>query len=403
MPIVFGEVECGRPASQTGLLVIQPTPFCNIDCSYCYLPHRSDKKRMTLEAAERIFERLFRFPTIKETVDLVWHAGEPMVLPPSYYEDMFTLVRRLAGPDLEVRHAFQTNATLITDAWCDLIKKWHVNLGLSIDGPAEFHDLNRKYRNGRGSFAAAYRGLQLVKQHAIPFHLISVLTVRSLQEPDKMFEFYEQEGITDVCFNIEEKEGINAESDLVASPRFENLYRAFLTRFFELGSQRRRNMIVREFEIPFHFIKTYGHNTGNQQAEPFGIISVDCEGNLSTFSPELLGLEHQAYDTFSFGNVLEDDFETIAKRVDDSKVYADIRSGLLKCEKECEYFKMCGGGAPVNKIYENGSADSTETVYCRSHQISIDVVLDMINRIPKDAAQLRDQSTIAGEWRAPRI
>jgi len=37
---------------------------------------------------------------------------------------------------------------LINDAWCDFIGKWKVNLGLSIDGPAEFHDLNRKYRNG---------------------------------------------------------------------------------------------------------------------------------------------------------------------------------------------------------------------------------------------------------------
>jgi uncharacterized protein len=44
----------------------------------------------------------------------------------------------------------------------------------------------------------------------------------------------------------------------------------------------------------------------------------------------------------------------------------------------CEYFNVCGGGAPANKIYENGTANSTQTAYCRSHQIAIDVVLDMI-------------------------
>jgi uncharacterized protein len=356
---------------------------------------------MTLEAAERIFSRLFKFPTIKNTVDLVWHAGEPMVLPVSYYAEMFQLIQRLAGPELEVRHAFQTNATLLSDPWCELIKSWQVNLGLSIDGPAEFHDLNRKYRNGTGSFAAAHRGLQLVKKHGLPFHLISVLTVASLQEPDKMFEFYEREGIDEVCFNIEEKEGVNAESEIVDSPRFEQLYRDFLTRFFELAAQRRQNMIVREFEIPFHFIQGYGHGIGNPQADPFGIISVDCDGNLSTFSPELLGLEHKAYDTLSFGNVIEDDFATIDKRIEASRLYADIRAGVQKCEKECEYFKLCGGGAPVNKIYENDTADSTQTVYCRSYQIGVDVVLDMINRLPERANQMLGGARAAGERRPP--
>ncbi len=27
-------------------VVVQPTPFCNINCSYCYLPHRDVKAVM---------------------------------------------------------------------------------------------------------------------------------------------------------------------------------------------------------------------------------------------------------------------------------------------------------------------------------------------------------------------
>ena len=33
----------GRTVPQIQLLVVQPTPFCNIDCRYCYLPDRSSK------------------------------------------------------------------------------------------------------------------------------------------------------------------------------------------------------------------------------------------------------------------------------------------------------------------------------------------------------------------------
>src|SRR5215470_3390757 len=266
------EVDFERRKWRTGLLVVQPTPFCNINCTYCYLPHRTSKKRIALDVAEQVFDRLFKLPTIQDAVGIVWHAGEPMVLPVAYYEQMFALIERLAGVRIEVTHSFQTNGTLLTDAWCDLIARWRVNLGLSIDGPAEFHDLNRKYRTGAGSFAAAYRGLQVVQKREIPFYVISVLTIASLQHPDKMFDFYDQAGIENVCFNIEEKEGTNASSQLVDSPSFAELYRAFLKRFFELAVQRRKRMIVREFESCLRAIQGYGKGFGNQHADPFTII-----------------------------------------------------------------------------------------------------------------------------------
>ena len=42
------------------------------------VPGRTSKKRLSLEVAECLFDRLF--PTIKDHVSVVWHAGEPMVL-----------------------------------------------------------------------------------------------------------------------------------------------------------------------------------------------------------------------------------------------------------------------------------------------------------------------------------
>ena len=44
----MSELSMGRPerVGPLDLLVIQPTPFCNIDCSYCYLPTRQSKERM---------------------------------------------------------------------------------------------------------------------------------------------------------------------------------------------------------------------------------------------------------------------------------------------------------------------------------------------------------------------
>lgn len=372
---------------QTSLLVVQPTPFCNIDCSYCYLPHRSVKKRLSFELAEVIFKKLFSFPTVRDAVTIVWHAGEPLVLPVDYYERMFDLVKAVTPPGLRIRHDMQTNGTLISPQWCDLIRKWDIKIGVSIDGPRELHDLYRKRRNGTGSFEAALDGIRTLQRAGIPFHVISVLTLESLQEPAKLLQFYAENAIEYVCFNIEEQEGTNARSRLVGSTSADVAYRDFLARFIELSIERQQFFGIREIDNSVSAIRGHGSRIQNEQAEPFRIISVDCEGGISTFSPELLGLRHENYGSFSFGNLVEQDFEEIAARVEKSKLYADIKAGIRKCDQVCAYYSVCGGGAPSNKIYENGSAASTETLYCRTIQRGIDVVLDLMERIPQELAR----------------
>src|SRR5215831_16531197 len=62
-----------------GLLVLQPTPFCNLDCTYCYLPDRSNRKRMRPEVLERTFARVAESDLVSRPYTVVWHAGEPMV------------------------------------------------------------------------------------------------------------------------------------------------------------------------------------------------------------------------------------------------------------------------------------------------------------------------------------
>ena len=41
------------------LLVIQPTPFCNIDCRYCYLPDRTNKAVVAEATLANLFSQVF--------------------------------------------------------------------------------------------------------------------------------------------------------------------------------------------------------------------------------------------------------------------------------------------------------------------------------------------------------
>ena len=128
----------------------------------------------------------------------------------------------------------------------------------------------------------------------------------------------------------------------------------------------------------------------NAQVQPFGMLNVDCRGNVSTFSPELLGLKNPDYDNFIIGNVKTDSFEDMRRSPALAKMTRDIQAGVDACRNGCEYFSVCGGGAPVNKLAENKSFNSGRTSFCSLTQIvPVDLILDAMERF-QDAVEMID-------------
>jgi uncharacterized protein len=124
-------VTCGTAATHApanielaplGLLVVQPTPFCNIDCSYCYLSNRSDTTRMDVATVKAVARFLRGMPLREPQLSVVWHAGEPLTAPIEFYEIAFRALQAEAAPTL-FQHHFQTNGMLINDDWCELFKR----------------------------------------------------------------------------------------------------------------------------------------------------------------------------------------------------------------------------------------------------------------------------------------
>jgi uncharacterized protein len=367
-----------RIAGPLELLVLQPTPFCNLDCAYCYLPDRDSKRRMSDATLNRVFQFVFSSGIVEQGFTVVWHAGEPMVLPISYYERAIEIAGAHNPGGLQVRHSFQTNGVLIDDTWCDFFKEHQVNVGVSVDGPAFLHDRNRKTRKGAGTQNRVMDGIRKLQSNEVPFHVISVLTGESLDYADELYDFYVDNEIREVAFNIEEIEGPHAASTLGATG-VERRFRRFIGRFFDLVARDESAIGVREFDsmVPMILSGTDGDDLPpTQENAPCAILSVDCEGNFTTYSPELLGLASSHYGDFAIGNVNTDTLESAINSDKFRNMSSDIARGLSKCRDTCEYYSLCGGGAPVNKYFENGSFDSTETMFCRLNRKAIvDVIV----------------------------
>ena len=74
-----------------------------------------------------------------------------------------------------------------------------------------------------------------------------------------------------------------------------------------------------------------------------------------------------------------------------TKMLADIQAGVEMCREHCEYFSVCGGGEPVNKLAENGSFASSETTYCRLTKMrATDLVLDALERVQRSGCSPRE-------------
>ena len=364
------------------LLVIQPTPFCNIDCRYCYLPNRSSKAVVERATLVNLFSQVFQSGWARDRLTVIWHAGEPMVMPIGFYRDAFELVAQLKPAELSLTHAFQTNGTLIDDEWCEFLLDARVNVGVSIDGPKRVHDRNRVTRAGRGTFDKTIRGIRLLRKHGVPFHVITVLSTESMDAPREMFDFYVSEGIDHVCFNVEESEGEHVSQSL-GRVDAERAYYAFLSEFWRLSAAAPGKIVfIREIEQALRqVLRPKEAVLHNDLVEPFAITSMDHAGNIATFSPELLGLKNERYGDFILGNVNRDVLVDFEKGAGFVRMRADIEAGVARCRETCEYFSVCGGGEPVNKLAENGTFISTETAFCRLTKMrATDLVLDALDR-----------------------
>jgi len=359
------------------LLVIQPTPFCNLDCDYCYLPDRASTVRMSEGILRRTFEQVLASRFVRESFTVVWHAGEPMVMPVAFYEAALRLIRQANVHRLRIDHSFQTNGTLLNPEWCEFIARHRVRVGVSVDGPAFLHDARRKTRSGKGTHDRVMRGIHLLQERAIEFHVITVLTRAALDHPDELFRFYVESGIRRVGFNIEEVEGVNLTSSLDAKDA-EARFRAFLARFRELVDSSNTPLEVRELHGLRRFIAGgAGFLDHSQENTPMRILSVDWKGDFTTFSPELLGLRSDVYGNFTLGNMGRDELESVLDTPKFQRLAEDVEAGIAHCRQRCSYFGICGGGSPSNKLAEHGSFRSTETLHCRLTRKAVaDVVLD---------------------------
>ncbi|MGF7213565.1 uncharacterized protein GGE65_008211 [Skermanella aerolata] len=357
------------------LVVLQPTSFCNLDCSYCYLPHRNDRRTMRDDTLDAIGARVLNSSLAADPITVVWHGGEPMTLRPDWYDRAF---RRLAqaAPDRRIDHCFQTNAIGVDEGWLDLWREWGVRIGVSLDGPQDLHDGRRRTRGGRGSFASSLRGAKRIQEAGLPLHVIAVLTAESISHPDRILDFFLDHGFWNFGFNIEEEENAHTRSSL-RDPNLEAVFRRFMEHLFARILDLRVPVACRELDGVHWLARASAtERRSNSQVTPLKIVSIGVDGAMSTYSPEFVGATAPEFANFAFGDVHREGPEAMLTNSAFLKLRADVETGIAACSASCAYFDVCGGGVPANKYFEHGHVRGAETLFCRlTRQVTLEAAL----------------------------
>jgi len=363
------------------LVVLQPTTFCNIDCSYCYLPERHTAARMAPHVVRAAFDKILASPDVQSPVVFLWHLGEPLAAGRQFYEDAFGYAATVADRHgREIHHGFQTNATLIDGEWINLVRRHGVMMGVSVDGPAFIHDRVRVNRAGRGTHAQVMRGISRLQDAGIGFGVISVLTDYTLDYPEEYHDFFAEHGIGDVGFNIDEVEGVNATSSLQSESSAQR-YRRFLSRLLIRAEQQRGAVKFREVWTNMAALAFGAADPVNNTNQPFRIINIDHRGDITTFCPELVTARGPDGNGYVLGNVLTHSIGELRDSPVFRQLASQVAAGVRLCQQTCDYWSFCGGGSPSNKFFEHGRFDVSETRTCQVHKkATVDVLLEHLER-----------------------
>ena len=267
-----------------------------------------------------------------------------------------------APPSIALKHAFQTNATLVTEGWAAFFAQVGASVSVSIDGPAWIHDRARMGRKGEHTHSRVMRGVRLLRDADISPSVICVLAAEGIQRPDEIFWFFEESGFHRIAFDFEEIIGCHDTTSFGRAA--EHLAERFIRRYIELNRENKSAQSVREIDQVA--VRLFSANQSGLFAsvyEPFGHIAVDFAGNYWTYSPEL-GFGPNGQDYF-LGNCKTDSLDTVAETAGFRDVRSAVDRGIAECRRSCSYFAICGGGSPAHKLAATGRLDGSETLFCR--------------------------------------
>lgn len=114
-------------------VVIKPTLDCNESCRHCYnSPREGVPDRIPIETVDRLMRLVSEE---YESAWFIWHGGEPMTLPMSFFKSAIESQEKWFGKNSgRIGNTVQTNGTLLNRRFMSYCREKRINVGVSCEG-----------------------------------------------------------------------------------------------------------------------------------------------------------------------------------------------------------------------------------------------------------------------------
>ena len=164
-------------------VILKMTERCNLNCSYCYFFNSKDqsyKERPAFISNENSTRLLdFLLEGVKQLsiskVIIGFHGGEPLLYGKERFIALCNDFIDKWPKEVQLEFSLQTNGLLLDEEWIEILQKYKVDIGISIDGPKVFHDVYRVDHFGRGSYDRLIEKIHLLHKMNARFGVLSVI------------------------------------------------------------------------------------------------------------------------------------------------------------------------------------------------------------------------------------
>jgi serine-type anaerobic sulfatase-maturating enzyme len=371
-------------------LLAKPTgAACNLDCRYCFflskeMLYPGSHFRMTDELLEVYIRQLLEAQSGPE-VSINWQGGEPTLMGLDFFQHSVAYVEKYKSPEQQVLYTIQTNGTKIDHEWASFFKQHDFLVGLSVDGPKEFHDVYRVNKGGQGTFDQVMKGWQLLMEYGVDVNILCTVNAANADRPIQVYHFFRDELNAQYMQFIPIVERVTAETLDLANQGWSERPggdRPLYTQIGDLVTERSvKPEQYGQFLVTI-FDEWVRRDIGKVFVQSFDVALASWVGqpSLCIFQPtcgESLALEHNgdlyACDhfvepDFLLGNIQNTHMIDLVSSEQQHKFGQEKNDTLPQYCRDCEVLFACYGECPRNRFIHTPDGEMGLNYLCAGYK-----------------------------------
>lgn len=383
---------------------------CNLACEYCYYLEKkhlfttepNDKFIMSDALLEKFTEQYILSQTQPQIL-FTWHGGETLMRPLSFYKRALELQKKY-GRGRQIDNCIQTNGTLLNDEWCRFFKENNWLVGVSIDGPQEFHDEYRRNRQGLPSFHKVMKGIDLLNKHGVEWNAMAVVNDFNADYPLDFYNFFKEIGCHYIQFApIVERITPHSDGRHLASPMDKDNPQLA---DFSITPEQWGTFLCTIFDewvktdVGTYYIQLFDATLANWVGEQPGVCTMarTCgHAGVMEYNGDVFCCDHFVFPEYKLGNIHTKTLTEMMYSERQLNFGAEKENTLPNQCRECQYKFACHGECPKNRFAYTTSGESGLNYLCNGYYQFFDHVAPYMDFMKKELMNQRSPANVM-EW-----